>query len=581
MKNKITSIIIITTFLLVFICCKSSFFEALPPGQAGPDKFYNKEGINRLLIGAYSLLDGIGSSTDGGAGPLWNASVSNFIYGDVSADDGSFDANSANFDKHIENPTSGELNDKWSALFDGVHRSNTVLNTISLTKGLADSDIKGFTAQTRFLRGFYYFELRKIFKKVPFVDEKATDTRLPNTQEIWPKIEEDLKFAADNLPEHQDEIGRVNSWAAKAFLAKAYMFQEKYAAAKVLLDDIIANGKTSNDLKYDLNDCFRDAFDIDNQNSKEAVFSVQMSVNDGSPGSENGNFGDVQNHPVFNDAGTCCGADRPTINLVNAFKTDAAGLPLFDTFNDVDLKNDLTITSSDPFTPDNTTPLDPRLDWTAGRRGIPYLDWGLAPGFNDWTGGYTGYAPYWPVKSMFRKTQKDKSTATNSWTSGQTSQNYTIIRFADVLLWAAECEIEIGDMEKARDYINKIRLRAKNGCYVMAIDNNGKPTNIPAANYQIGIYTTSFPDKAYARKAVQFERRLELAMEGHRFFDLVRWKIADAVINKFLLEESSRRPILKGFTFQKGKSEYFPIPQPQILNSFVGGKPTLEQNPNY
>jgi hypothetical protein len=133
----------------------------------------------------------------------------------------------------------------------------------------------------------------------------------------------------------------------------------------------------------------------------------------------------------------------------------------------------------------------------------------------------------------------------------------------------------LGSIDKARAYINQVRARAaKPEGFVKNADGT------PAANYVIKEYT-SFPDQAYARKAVRFEERLELGMEGSRRFDLVRWGVAAETMNAYYSVEGNKRSYLKGSQFVKGKHEYFPIPQQEILNSQVGGKPTLTQNNGY
>jgi hypothetical protein len=225
---------------------------------------------------------------------------------------------------------------------------------------------------------------------------------------------------------------------------------------------------------------------------------------------------------------------QPSENLVNSFKVDANGLPfLDDSYNNTPLLNDQGITSNDPFTNDTLTPLDPRLDWTAGRRGVPYYDWGPHPGTN-WIRKQAYAGPYSPKKHVYKAS--DVGGLTGQSNHRQTAKNYNIIRFADVLLMAAEAEIEVGSLAKAQEYINRVRARASNP--------EGFVEDAPA-NYLINIYTMPFADQVTARKAVQFERRLELAMEGHRFFDLVRWGIADVVLNAYVANEQLRRSYLK------------------------------------
>ncbi|MGV3556579.1 RagB/SusD family nutrient uptake outer membrane protein [Larkinella arboricola] len=566
--------------------CTDNFYQTPPLGVASESQLLTRDGINSLLIGAYSLLDGVGASSDGWLGRNEGraSAASNWLIGDVASDDaykGSTQTDLADanaFERNNVLPSNNFVPDKWIALYDGVSRSNDVLRAVAKTTGLDEATATRFRAEARFLRGFYMFELRKIYYRVPIIDETMFDTKVPNDKEAWPFIEADFQFAQENLPATQTDVGRGNSWAAKAFLAKTYLFQNKFAEARLLLEDLIANGVTPNGLKYGLNDCYYDNFQISTKNSKESVFAVQSSVNDGSGSSANANYGEHLNFPLVGP-GECCGFFQPTQNLVNAFKTDANGLPLLDTFNQSDLKNDDGLRSTDPFTPDETTPLDPRLDHTVGRRGIPYLNWGLHGGDN-WTNPAGDAGPYSPKKRSYRKEERGTLSTTVGWAMGPNANNYTVIRFADILLWAAECEVEVGSLAKAQEYVNLVRNRAKN-CVVKELDASGNETNQPAANYQIKPYTVAWTSKEVARKAVRFERRLELAMEGHRFYDLVRWGIADTVLNTYFAAEKTKRPYLNGASFTKGKSEYLPIPLTEIVNSSIGGQNTLIQNPGY
>jgi hypothetical protein len=413
-----------------------------------------------------------------------------------------------------------------------------------------------------------------MWNMVPYIDETITygaeNYRVGNDRDIWSDIENDLRFAVDSLPASQANIGvgRANKYTAMALLAKAHMFQGEYAEAKPLLEAII------NSSRYHLVS-YHENFNPESNNSlPESIFSVQMSVNDNADGN-NGNYGDVLNFPWNGGPGQCCGFFQPSQYLVNHFKTDAkTGLPDLDHFNDVPVKNDEGVASSDNFDPYDGS-LDSRLDWTVGRRGIPYLDWGLHPG-NDWIREVTNGGPYSPKKNVYYQYQQGRLTDKSYWTSGVTSNNVNLIRYADVLLWAAEVEVADGNLEKAREYVNIVRSRAA--------DSSGWVKNAdgtPAANYKVGLYPP-WPDREYAIKAVRFERSLELAMEGHRFFDLVRWGIADQEISLYLEKEKTFRIHLKDARFVKGKSEYFPIPQLQIdLSAGPDGIPKMKQNPGY
>ena len=306
-------------------------------------------------------------------------------------------------------------------------------------------------------------------------------------------------------------------------------------------------------------------------------------------------------------------------------------MPDPDHFNDVNVENDEGIESTDPFTPDTGT-LDPRLDWTVGRRGVPYLDWGPHPG-KKWVRDQAFGGPYAPIKNVFYQSQVGHFSDLSYWANGATANNVNLIRYSDILLWAAEAEVEAGgDLNKAREYVNRVRARATDSSGWVKNENNipyaKKVTNSPAEfaaiddpsfkdiqplewvvrkdlnqtwtllvvnpdgtkvwnaysvpHYKIGLYKNPWTDQESARKAIRYERVLELAMEGHRFFDLVRWGIADQEINTYLQKEQKSRSYLNDAVFIKGKNEYFPIPQAQIdLSVDAHGVQHLHQNPGY
>jgi hypothetical protein len=431
--------------------------------------------------------------------------------------------------------------------------------------------------------------LKKVFNNIIYADENVnpTNTKVTNTADVWPKIEADLKFAVDNLPETWSEVGRVNKSAAKAFLAKAYMFQKKFAAAYPILQDVIATGKTSNNVKYGLNPQYYSNFNPAQKNSRESVFAVQTSVQDGSSvdwgGAPNGNYGDILNFPYNGGPGACCGFYNPSQDLANAHKTDANGLPLLDESYATGLRvGDSTNTY--------TGTLDPRLDLTIGRKGVPYLDWGLHPGA-DWIRNVPNDGLFSPKKNVYANSQKGTFTDVGSAYWGPTelvANNVNLIRFSDVLLWAAECAVTAGDIPTAMAYVNTVRARAadpsgwvyRNSDYNAATAQYSTQTT-PAANYKIGLYTPATFTTANAMKAVMFERRLELAMEGHRFFDLVRWGIAAPTINTYIAREKAQRPLKQNASFTAGKNEYFPIPQGTLDKLNSDGTKRITQNPGY
>ncbi len=555
--------------------CSDQFLDRPLAGATDASALANQKGVDAVLIGAYSALDGWTEDWSGGA--VWTSAGSNWVFGSILGGDATKGSDAGDqpsitpIEKYAPSTENEYFVGKWRVSYDGVARSNSVIQLANAAGDIPADKKARIIAEARFLRGFYHFEAKRMWNNIPYIDDAVTNFRVPNDKDAWAPITADLKAAADALPEAMPNVGRVNKWAAKAYLAKALMYQGKFAEALPILNDVISNGKTPVGTKYGLNDCFHDNFRVSLKNSKESVFAAQCSVNDGTEGA-NGNYGDVLNTPYGGGApGECCGFFQPSNSLVNSYKVDAKGLPLFDTFDDVDMKNDQGIDVKAPFTPYDGT-VDPRLDWTVGRRGIPYLDWGKHPGVS-WIRDQAYSGPYSPKKNLFYKAEKGTNSTASGWAQGPSALNINLMRFADILLLAAEAEVEAGSLTKAQEYVNMIRKRA-GSCMVMDEDK-------PAANYKVATYTGTWTDKNAARIAVRFERKLELAMEGHRFFDLVRWGIADVELNKYLEKAQTRRNYLAGAKFTKGKSEYLPIPFSEVVKSSVDGTPTLKQNPGY
>jgi len=589
-KLRFSKIALVVAFGLLSYACQDSFLDKPALGALSDAQLSTKAGVDGLLIGAYAALDGNGV----GAASAWDAAADNWIYGSIAGGDakkGSDGADQPGINSimiYSAGPSNGFFNSKWKAVYEGINRANTVLKFVPLvTSGITDAEKASFTAQARFLRGHYYFELKKMFNMVPWVDETTVDPAMvKNDTDIWPNIEADFKFAMDNLPATQTDVGRVNKWAAAAYLGKTYLYEKKFAEAKTVFDQVISSGVTSNGLKYDLMPKYQDNFDAAQKNLAESVFSVQMAANDGTNTIDNANTGGMLNFP-YNSPFRCCGFYQPSLDLANSFQTDANGLPLVDTYNGTTLKNDMGVKSDAAYTPDGSAPLDPRIDWTVGRRGIPFLDWGNHPG-QAWIRdqGYAG--PYSPKKNMYYQATQDKYSDQHSWAPG-TAINVQIIRFADVLLMAAEAEAQAGSLEKAQEYVNKVRARAaKPVSWVYTYADPTKPmggyTTTPAGNYKIAVYPAgSFAGKGKdgALKAIYFERKIELAMEGHRFFDLSRWGIAEQTLNAYVAFESKITPDVSGGKFIKSRNEYFPIPQTQIDLSTRNGVSSLKQNPGY
>jgi hypothetical protein len=591
--------------LIIIYGCKKSFLDKQPLGSLSSENVTSLTGVQGLLIGAYSVLDGeIGLANS--TGFAYGSAGSNWVYGSVCADDsykGSTPTDQPDLvllqTWSVSSANTSYVQQKWQMLFDGIQRSNEVLRVLPNVKDIADADSKVIAGEARFLRAFYHFGGKIVFNNFPYVDESISvannNLNVPNVDksgkfiDIWPNIETDLKFAIDNLPEVQPQRGRANKSAAKAFLAKVYMFEHRYADAKPLLDQLISSGQTAGGQKYALVN-FEDNFNAATKNSAESVFAYQASVNDGSQ--LNGNYGDVLNFPNGPGApGGCCGFNNPSFNLANAFKTDANGLPLLDTWNNGAVVSDSTNLY--------TGNLDPRIDWTMGRPGLPYFDWG--PDSKQWIRDPATNGVFSPKKNVYAQSQAGTYSSTETAFWGATSidaNNVNFIRFADIILWDAECEVEIGSLNQAEVYVNQIRNRAADpagwvyasGTYNAGNSKYSSQTK-PADKYKVSAYPTgtfATQGQAYARKAVQFERRLELAMEGHRFFDLQRWDNGTGtmaqILNTYQQIEKNRNSFYytnPTAQFHKGINEYFPIPQKQIDVENSTGEVNLKQNPGY
>lgn len=534
--------------------CSDEFLEKDPFGEITEEQTLLPENIEPLVISAYSILNGQGNE----ASNAFNSPASNWSFGDVLSDDaykgggGTGDQNQIHrMEIYSTDSQIIDVEQKWSVLYEGVNRVNTALTALKTTTEFDESTKNQRIAEMRFLRGHFYFELIKLYNRISYIDEDGNyfSNTMITPEEVWTKIEDDFNAAFSVLPDTQSDPGRPTKWAAKAYLCKTYLYQEKWTEADSAADEVIVNGG------YSLLPNFNEVFLPDNDNGPEVVFAIQYSINDGSPNNYNGSIGDrlmPPGGPRYNQYGFL----RPSQNLVNAFKTDATGAPLLD---------NVDVTETDN--------VDPRLDVIVGRPGIPYKDLGITYE-EDWARDLATYGPYGPKKRVISANDPNYLP---SWPY-VTAANYHIIRYADVLLWKAEASIALDDLEAGRTYINMVRERAKTGTYIQNLEGTAD-----AANYLIATYDTPFDTKEEAILALRTERRLEMAHEGHRFFDLVRWGIAADVINTYLEKEKIERGYLTGATFVAGKHEYMPIPQSQIDagGTDEGGNSLTTQNPGY
>ncbi|WP_166334979.1 RagB/SusD family nutrient uptake outer membrane protein [Sphingobacterium chungjuense] len=589
MKTKLLTIIQwgLCGSLLISGCSKT-FLEQPPLGELTEDQLSNKVGVMSLLTGTYSALAAARDDDGLGGGGPWESSPDNWIYGSVAGGDahkGSDGGDQPAINQIARlsfDASNGFFNNKWKSSFEGISRANQTLRFLGLAQDLTDQERLEIAAQARFLRAHFYSDLKKMFNQVPWIDETSETFYAPNTADIWPQIQADFQYAFENLPATQSEVGRVNKWAAGAYLAKTLLYQKKYPEAATLFTDVINNGVTSNGLKYDLVP-FRNNFDAATKNNAESVFAIQMVANDGTNSITFANSGGRLNFP-YESPFRCCGFYQPTQDLVNSYRTSpTTGLPYLDDYNSTPIASDMNIASDAAFTPDATT-VDPRLDWTVGRRGIPFHDWGLHPG-RRWIREQPSAGPYSNKKNIYWQATQDVYSDQSSWAPG-TAINVLVIRFADVLLMAAEAQAQSGSLALAQTYVNRVRARAATPSgWLYSYINNSAPlagfNTTPAANYLINEYPAGyFTSTDLALKAIYFERKLELAMEGHRFFDLSRWGMLQTSMNAFYNYEGGITTDVRGAS-AISRTNYFPIPQNQIDLSVINGSPTLTQNPGY
>lgn len=566
-KYILLSLLICSTF-----SCKKDFLTLQPQGELTEAQLTTQDGVEGLLVGAYGLLNGNVSGTYGNYG----AAPSQWLFGEVASDNAHKGSSVGDqppmnaIEQHSPTSTNDNLSNIWDRCFEGIQRCNNTLRILANlqagqgTVKFSDARAKEIQGEARLLRAHYYFFLIRIFKVVPYVTEANSGTFVPNDKDIYPNIVADLQFAVANLSttKPKGQKGRVDKYAAQAYLGKVFLYQKKYPEAYDLLNAVILAKPSITTLAYG------DNFDITKEDGPESIMAVEHSVGTDGTGGDNGNVGDILNFPYGNAPINCCGFFQPSIDLANAFKVDAAGLPFLDgSYRTNAYKSDFGLTEAQKstYSVDKTLNLDPRIESTIGRRGVPYRDWGLMPG-DTWIRDASNGGPFLAVKNTIDVTQISSGTAPGN--TNVTGLNVNLIRLGDVYLMAAECAVEKGDLPRALELVNAVRQRA---AQITPRQINGAP----AAVYKVSPYLT-FPNDTYARNAVRFERRLELAMEGHRFFDLVRWGIAKQTLESYFTFEGGYFDYLKGLTIEP-RDEYFPLPQDQIDRS----KGTLKQSPGY
>lgn len=559
--------------LTIVVSCRKSFLDTKPQAVITQSGLQSQQFVEAALIGAYGLMNGNISGTWGN----YPSAPSQWLFGEVAADNAhkGSDYTDQGFMNDIEGHQVTSVNDQlpnmWTNYYEGVMRCNSTLSLLNAlqssnsTQKFSDERAKQIQGEARMLRAHYYFYLRRVFgPKIPYIDETMTTpqaSKVANDSDIYPKIVEDLVFANANLPQDyskpKGDVGRCDKYAAEAYLGKVYLYgsnegiDNKYTEALALFRDVINKKGDLTNMKFQNN------FDVETKNGPESIFTVQAVINPDGSG-DNANVGDMLSGFYGSAPASCCGFYLASIDLVNAFKVDANGLPMLDgSYRNNPYTSDLSNPSS--YKLDTTLAFDPRLDYTVGRRGVQYRDWGVMPG-NGWIRNSATGSPFVTYKTMVD--QADFGAFTQPGNPYVTAQNVNIIRLSDVYLMAAECAVETNDLADALIWVNDVRKRAATLPPVLTGSGN------PAAAYNVKAYP-SFPNQDYARKAVRFERRLELALEGQRFFDLVRWGIAKSTLESYHNFEKNYTAAASGsgvssYSFDDAKDSYMPIPQQEI-----------------
>ena len=576
--KKIFQYILVAVSLFSVTSC-DSFIEVEPEGVI--DEQLAMENPDKMVTAAYSML-----------GDCWYTYPFNlWPYGDVASDDclkgGSGTTDTGYHPMEIWSTltsTPGEFDELWYRLYCAISRCNRALVSVAEygEDKLGAETAKQRDAEVRFLRAHFYFKLLTMFRQIPWIDEEVYKNNAQEQtrndeftyEQLFQKIIDDFKVAYDVLPAEQQDGGRVNKVAAASYLAKCYLtlaWGDGYEATNGVshinqdyMNKVVEYTDVVKSSKYGYLEDFGDIFLPEYKNSKESIFAVQCSDYK----DDNTTFGRANWSNMLNGCWGLwsCGWDfhKPSQNLVSAFKTKD-GLPDFDNF-------DKTIDY-----PINGVPTaqkwDPRLFHTVGMPTFPYKYEESYTLTKDNSRTPNTYGYYTSLKEV---PQRSKGETYNSPWQAFDMNDY-VFRYSDVMLMRAEALIETGQLAEARTIINDIRQRAKNSV--------AKHIQYAADQCEIALYPdTYFKDKETARKCLQWERRLELAMENGRYFDLRRWGIASKTLNAYF--ETEKNDVYDGQTYAQylrdahytpGKNEFYPVPYNQLY--YVPG--LYSQNKGY
>ncbi len=569
MKTKYIGAALLLVQSAFFVSCSDFLNEQVPQATLTQDEVKNPKYVDNVIISAYA---GLLSIEDMNASfSLWNYDTRSddaFVGGAAYSDGAVFH----DMEKGVGIMTTDwPYASIWTRFYKYLSRVSLSLDMLSEADQNNDV-IKQRTAEMKFLRAYGHFQLKRLFKFIPFVnklnmtaeDYENLSNREYTNDEGWQQIINDLEDAYAVLPATQAEKGRPTKAACAAFLAKVYLYkayhqddETTHAVTSIneeelqkVVDYTEPSIFTGYDMEGDMHNNFRPEEEY--ENGKECLWAIQYSKNDGTTYG-NLNFSNRLIVPCVQgvlDAG--CDFYKPSHNLVDAYRTDADGMPLLDNFYEEDYE------VGSPQT------VDPRLFVTVGLPGTPYMfnekymmseskNWGRANG----TYGY-----FVSLKQNVDPALLDQYLF-NADNQIASSMNRIVFRYADVLLMRAEALAQLGNTPEAIKLVNRVRQRALDMKTSSIVAKYAAKYNV---HYAVGMYEGTY-SKDEAMKIIKMERRLELAMESERFFDLVRWGDAEQVINKFYNEESKRLNFLTGAYFTKNKNEYLPIPDEQIAAS--------------
>lgn len=507
----------------------------------------SKEAKEAMVDAAYAGLYAhfIGNN-EAFAGP-----ITNWVF-DVRSDDAYKGGGDVSMEGNIHQLEIGNVQndnatvfDKWLNNYYAISRCNLAIEAISTIDDGPDKD--NYLAQLKTLRAYFYFDLYRVYDRFPYVVEGDDVTKVRadkyTRKQMYGMICQDLSDAYLALPEEQAKPGRWNKYAAAAILAKLAAFESDWSVVLEYTGYIKGSGK------YELYPNFLDMSKVEFNNRYECIVTINHST---ANNNANINWSNLLNTTWT--PGVYYGADHGgddfyigSQNLVNAFRTDANGLPYL---NNEKAGENVTVTQ------DYT--VDPRVDFTFGRIGMPWRGIEYTQG---WCRAYELYGEYSNKKCLLAP---DSEYTLNDFPWGSNPLCFSLIRYADVLLLRAEAIVETdGNLEEARTLVNEVRKKAKR-----SVDPTYTPLDINPmkASYKVEEYPATGWDKNYARKAVRMERRLELAMEGNRWFDLVRWGEAVNTMNSYYQSEVKIRSYYDGAHLSEADL-FFPIPQQQVLIS--------------